>query len=86
MKETPTRNKMAASSKKTITAVSPSDSGKELADPLPKEGLLFSVLYAKTVVQKSRQKGTTVGSDSRHAGTKTNRVVLASLDLPGSCF
>jgi hypothetical protein len=86
MKETPTRNKMAASSKKTITAVSPSDSGKEVAVSLPKEDLLFSVLYAKTAVQKSRQKGTTVGGDSRHAGTKTRRLVLASLHLPGSRF
>jgi hypothetical protein len=63
MKETPTKTNMAASKKKTITALSPRDSGIGDADPLPKEGYLFSVLYAKTGEQKSRQKRTSVGSD-----------------------
>src|SRR6476660_1937323 len=46
MNETPTKIRMAASSKKKITAVSPKDSGRGEADPLPKRGHLFSVLYA----------------------------------------
>jgi hypothetical protein len=44
MKEIPTSINMAASSKKTITAVSPEDSQGGSADPLPKERYLFSVI------------------------------------------
>jgi len=50
MKEIPTNINMAASSKKTITAVSPNDSGRGDADPLPNECHLFSVIYAEPVV------------------------------------
>jgi len=44
MKDTPTKINMAASSKKTITALSPEDSAGVSADPLPKERYLFSVI------------------------------------------
>jgi hypothetical protein len=52
---------MAIRSKKTITAVSPTDSPGGSADALPKEQYLFSAIYAELGVQKSRQKRTSVG-------------------------
>jgi len=48
MKEIPTSINMAASNKKTITAVSPEDSPETSAGSLPKEPYLFSVIYAET--------------------------------------